>query len=92
MYFSIFNTGPQAVAFAYTPQVQVTNQSGFGGATNCAVGELALFNGPTSPPTWRSLGASAAVTGNSVSVPATYLFGSTITVDPGQYVIAVACT
>jgi hypothetical protein len=91
VYFSFFNPGPQGVAFGYTPQVQLTNTNGFGGATLCEIDELALFNGASSPPTWRNLGASAPVSGNTVSVPATYLFGSSVTIQPGQYVIGIGC-
>jgi hypothetical protein len=91
VYFSFFNPGPQGVAFGYTPQVQITDTGGFGGATLCEIDELALFNGPSSPPVWKSLGANAPVSGNSVSVPATFLFGSSVTVQPGQYIVGIGC-
>ncbi len=93
IYVSAFNAGPQTISTGTTaPAISVTKTTGFGSATSCNL-DLYAKNGSVTP-TWSTLqGATAVISGNTVSIPATTLpGGNTVDFQPGdQPVLAVAC-
>jgi len=92
IYLSVFNSGPQTISTGTTaPAISVTKSTGFGSATSCNL-DIYVKNGTTRA--WGALtGATATISGNTVSIPATSLGnGNTVDFQPGdQPVLAIAC-
>jgi hypothetical protein len=93
IYITLFNAGPQTIsAGTSVPAITLTKSTGFGSATTC---NLDLYIDPgTGTKSWNALpGATAAISGNTVSSPATVLpGGSTVDFQPGdQPALAIAC-
>jgi len=93
IYMSAANPGPQTISTgAAVPSVAATKSTGFGSFTSCNL-DLYVNTGGGNR-TWNALpGATATISGNTVSIPSTNLpAGSTVDFQPGnQGVLAIAC-
>jgi hypothetical protein len=91
IYLSIYNGGTVDISFGTAfPQVQVTDSSGFGGATSCEF-DVYSDNGNNSV-VWHSVGQTGAVSGTTVTIgPGTLPPGNTVDFQPGQQLTAIAC-
>jgi len=91
VYFSVYNPGPADIQTGTTaPAVSITKSTGFGSATTC---NLDVYGDQGSGPVWFTIpGASATISGNTVSVPQTALPpGNNVDFQPGQQVVAISC-
>lgn len=91
IYGSFYNGTTNDIAFGTsTPKVVLTDTNGLGaGPTSCSLDVYANNNGTGLA--WNSV-ATGAPAGNSVTIPATALGGSsTLDLNPGQQIIAVSC-
>jgi hypothetical protein len=91
IYVSLYNPTSSTISFGTTtPTINLTDTSGFGGATTC---ELDVYNNSSGTYSWVSIsGATGAPSGNSVTIssaPATG--GGGLQIKPGQQIVAVSC-
>jgi hypothetical protein len=91
LYVSLYNGGPIPITFgSSTPRIVVTAPpAGIPGYSNC---ELDTYSNQGSGLTWSSLGVTGSVASNAITFAPTPLpSGKTMTVVPGQQVLAVSC-
>ncbi len=91
IYGSFYNGTANDISFGTsTPKVVLTDTSGLGASpTSCSL-DVYANNGGSSL-TWNSV-ATGVPSGNSVTIPAAALGGSsTLDFEPGQQIIAVSC-
>ena len=91
IYVSFYNAGTATISFgSNTPQISVTDSSGFGSATTCELDVYSTPNGGGSI-AWQSIPASGTISGSSVTIATVSIAPETIDFKPGQQIVAVAC-
>ena len=92
IYLSVVNPGSSTISFGPNiPSFQVANSGGFSGATSCHL-DIYGANGSGTTPSWFYSGASATISGNSVTVgPAQLQPGNTVDFKSGQQIVAISC-
>ena len=92
IYLSVVNPGSTTISFgANIPSFQITNSVGFAGAASCHL-DIYGANGSGTTASWFYSGASANISGNSVTVgPAQLQPGNTVEFQSGQQIVAISC-
>ena len=91
IYASFFNPTSSAIDFGTdTPTINLTDTSGFGGATTC---ELDVYNNGSGTYAWDAIsGATGTPSGDSVTIsPAPATGGGGLQIQPGQQIVAISC-
>jgi len=89
VYASFYNPTSGTIRFGTTtPLVVMTDTSGFGGATVC---ELDAYTQNGSSLSWNFVASGAVLLNTATIAPVSLGVGGTVSFNPGQQLVAVAC-